>query len=96
MLIKGALNMKEKLTERFLKTIIPQKRPYEVVDSEINGFKLRVQLSGVLAYKAVLSKAVNWGWLELSHLTKLKPLKTDDWKIIRRYIFRIARRLKRN
>jgi hypothetical protein len=53
MLIKGSLNMKEKLTERFLKSIIPQKRPYEVVDTEINGFILRVQPSGVLAYYLV-------------------------------------------
>ncbi len=45
--------MKEKLTERFIKTIIPQTSPYEVVDSEINGFILRVQPSGVMTYYLV-------------------------------------------
>ena len=45
--------MKSKLTERAVKNIILQQKPYEIVDSEINGFILRVQPSGVLTYYLV-------------------------------------------
>ena len=45
--------MKTKLTENFIKTIAKQQDPYEVIDSEINGFILRVQPSGILTYYLV-------------------------------------------
>lgn len=45
--------MKEKLTERLVKTIVPKQSPYEVVDTEINGFKLRVEPTGTLIYYLV-------------------------------------------
>jgi len=45
--------MKAKLTDRLIKTILPQQAPYEIVDSEINGFILRVQPSGILTYYLV-------------------------------------------
>ena len=45
--------MKAKLTERIIKDIIPKQAPYEIVDSEINGFILRIQPSGILTYYLV-------------------------------------------
>ncbi len=42
-----------KLTERFIKTITPQPKAYEVRDTEINGFILRVERSGALIYYLV-------------------------------------------
>ena len=45
--------MKTKLTERLIKNIAPKKTPYEIVDSESNGFLLRVQPSGILTYYLV-------------------------------------------
>lgn len=45
--------MKTKLTERFLKAINLQEKPYEVVDTEINGFRLRVEPTGILTYYLV-------------------------------------------
>lgn len=45
--------MKAKLTEHFIKTIVTQQTPYEIIDSEINGFILRVQPSGILTYYLV-------------------------------------------
>ena len=42
-----------KLTERFIKTITPRSTPYEVRDTEINGFILRIEPSGTLTYYLV-------------------------------------------
>ncbi|HXH55100.1 MAG TPA: integrase family protein, partial [Gammaproteobacteria bacterium] len=45
--------MREKLTERLVKTIELKQNPYEIVDTEVNGFLLRVQPSGVSTYYLV-------------------------------------------
>ena len=45
--------MKAKLSDRLIKTIILQKTPYEIRDTEINGFLLRVEPSGSLIYYLV-------------------------------------------
>jgi hypothetical protein len=42
--------MKAKLSNKIIKTLMPQVRPYEVVDTELKGFLLRVQPSGVMTY----------------------------------------------
>ncbi len=44
------VKMRTKLTERVIRTIEPKDVPYELVDSEMNGFILRVQPSRVLTY----------------------------------------------
>lgn len=42
--------MKQKLTIRSVKELTPDKTPYEVRDTEINGFLLRIQPSGCMTY----------------------------------------------
>ncbi len=42
--------IKKKLTNRLLANLRPQERPFEVIDTEINGFLLRVQPSGSMTY----------------------------------------------
>jgi integrase len=42
--------MKAKLSNKIIPTLIPQAQPYEVVDTELKGFLLRVQPSGVMTY----------------------------------------------
>jgi integrase len=42
-----------KLTERFIKTITPKSTPYEIRDTEINGFILRIEPTGTLIYYLV-------------------------------------------
>lgn len=43
-------DMKAKLSSRTLKSLIPRGKPFEVVDSELKGFLLRVQPSGARTY----------------------------------------------
>ncbi|HQW57448.1 MAG TPA: site-specific integrase [Gammaproteobacteria bacterium] len=45
--------MREKLTERLVKAIAPKQNPYEILDTEVGGFLLRVQPSGILTYYLV-------------------------------------------
>jgi integrase len=45
--------MKARLTDRLIKTVIARQTPYEIVDSEISGFILRIQPSGVFTYYLV-------------------------------------------
>ena len=47
-----------KLTERFIKNITPNTTPYEIRDTEINGFILRVEPSGALTYYLVYRTAI--------------------------------------
>ena len=42
--------MKAKLSSRAIQALIPVKKPFEVVDTELKGFLLRVQPSGVMTY----------------------------------------------
>ena len=42
--------MKKKLTSRTVKPLTPEDKPYEVVDTDIKGFLLRVQPSGAKTY----------------------------------------------
>ena len=42
--------MQAKLTAQTIRSLRPEKKPYEVVDIELKGFLLRVQPSGVMAY----------------------------------------------
>ena len=44
------LDIKAKLTTALVKYLTPKVKPYDVVDSEIKGFSLRVQPSGVMSY----------------------------------------------
>lgn len=45
--------MKAKITTRFVTGLSPQAAPYEVTDTELTGFRLRVQPSGHMAYYLV-------------------------------------------
>jgi hypothetical protein len=42
--------MKAKLSNKIIQTLKPQIQPYEVVDTDLKGFLLRVQPSGVMTY----------------------------------------------
>lgn len=42
--------MRAKLSNNLIKTLITKSQPYEVVDTDIKGFLLRVQPSGVMTY----------------------------------------------
>lgn len=42
--------MRQKLTTRLAKALEPAHSPYEVVDTELKGFLLRIQPSGVMSY----------------------------------------------
>lgn len=42
--------MKDKLTERLIKSLCPVEEPFEVVDETLPGFLVRVQPSGVMTY----------------------------------------------
>jgi integrase len=42
--------MRQKITTQLLKAAVPGPRPYEINDSELKGFLLRVQPSGVMSY----------------------------------------------
>ena len=42
--------MKAKISTRIIQAIQPARRPFEVVDTELKGFLLRVQPSGAMAY----------------------------------------------
>ncbi len=42
--------MKAKLSSRAIQALIPVKKPFEVVDTELKGFLLRVQPSGAMTY----------------------------------------------
>jgi hypothetical protein len=42
--------MKDKLTERLIKSLCPAEKPYEVVDLTLPGFLVRVQPSGRMTY----------------------------------------------
>src|SRR6218665_122932 len=42
--------MKDKLTERLIKSLCPLEKPYEVVDQSLAGLMVRVQPSGVMTY----------------------------------------------
>ena len=44
--------MKAKITNRLVKSLRPSQKPYEVVDTEVAGFILRVQPSGTMIYYA--------------------------------------------
>jgi len=45
-----AFKMIAKLSIKFVKTLQPKDKPYEVVDTDIKGFLLRVQPSGIMTY----------------------------------------------
>ena len=42
--------MEAKIGNRLVESINPQERPYQIHDTEIRGFLLRVQPSGVMTY----------------------------------------------
>ena len=42
--------MRAKITKRTLQSLVPKEKPYEVVDTELAGFILRVQPSGSMTY----------------------------------------------
>jgi len=42
--------MKAKITKRTLQSLKPREKAYEVVDTELAGFIVRVQLSGSMSY----------------------------------------------
>lgn len=47
---EGLTTMQDKLNIRLIKSLQPQNKPYEVVDTELKGFLLRIQPSGVMSY----------------------------------------------
>ncbi|NVJ45541.1 MAG: site-specific integrase [Cytophagia bacterium] len=42
--------MKARITKSLIKTLEPKDRPYEVIDTQLNGFLIRVQPSGAMTY----------------------------------------------
>ncbi|WP_196140631.1 site-specific integrase [Aliikangiella sp. G2MR2-5] len=42
--------MKARITKSFLKNLEPKDKPYEVVDTQLNGFLIRIQPSGSMTY----------------------------------------------
>jgi hypothetical protein len=42
--------MKAKITDRLVKSLKPSQKPYEVVDTEVAGFMMRVQPLGTMIY----------------------------------------------
>ena len=44
--------MRAKLSSRTLQVLQPCDKPFEVVDSELKGFLLRVQPSGAMTYRS--------------------------------------------
>jgi integrase len=42
--------MRQKITARFVKSLQPQPKPYEIYDTELTGFTVRVQPSGYIGY----------------------------------------------
>lgn len=46
----NALQMQAKLSTTLVKSLDPKPKPYEVVDTEVKGFLLRVQPSGAMSY----------------------------------------------
>ncbi|MBF0295903.1 MAG: DUF4102 domain-containing protein [Magnetococcales bacterium] len=49
----GKHGMQKKLTVTLVKSLEPAEKPYEVIDTEINGFLLRVQPTGGMTYYQV-------------------------------------------
>ena len=48
--------MRAKITKRTLQTLLPKEKPYEIVDTELAGFILRVQPSGSMTYYVSYSR----------------------------------------
>ncbi len=42
--------MKARLSARTIQALLPRHKPFEVVDTDLKGFLLRVQPSGAMAY----------------------------------------------
>lgn len=76
--------MQDKITKELLKKVKPRKKPYEIRDTELKGFILRVQPSGVISYIVQYAKGKR---ITVSRANVLSPaeareearIKLADW-----------------
>jgi integrase len=68
--------MNAKITNDLIKTLKPQAKPYEVYDTEVKGFILRVQPSGTMTY---ICRYAEGRRMTLGPTSLFKVLKARDW-----------------
>lgn len=53
--------MQAKITTRLVKSLVPQEKPYDIFDTELTGFLLRIQPSGYMCYYLAYKTLIGQG-----------------------------------
>ena len=77
--------MREKISTRLLRKLHPESKPYEVFDTEVPGFFLRVQPSGVMTYYLVYRNAEGrQRRYRIARTTDMSPVQARDHALLKR------------